>query len=185
MLTITFGSGEARGRAFLALGLLALSVALVSCGGADVYRSEKFASDSPYYRGFDATVAAACGARRSALLSQGYLIKESGETGVKATKQFQPDEDIHSELEVTITCEQRGARAIVYANAVQQRYEVKKSKQSTSLSLSRIGSLSLPGSSAAEELIKTGSETVSDREFYDRFFALVRSLLAPVPSPSR
>lgn len=150
-----------------------------------MYRSEKFEPDSPYQHAFDATVEAACGASRSALLSQGYLIQESSEAAVKANKEFQPKEEIHNDLEVTITCEQRGSQAVVYAAAVQQRYEVKKSRQSTSFSISRIGALSLPGSSATEDLIKTGSETVTDRDFYDRFFALVASLLAPVPRPPR
>ena len=146
---------------------------------------ESFAPDSPYQHVYDATIQAACGASRSALLSQGYLIRESSESSIKANKEFQPREEIHNDLEVTITCEQRGSQAVIYAAAVQQRYEVKKSRQSTSVSLPRIGALSLPGSSATEDLIKTGSETVTDRDFYDRFFALVTSLLAPVPPPPR
>lgn len=182
MLKIRSEDNDRRGKLPLVPGLLAMAVALASCGGG-VYRSERFEPDSPYYRTFDATVETACGASRSALLSQGYLILESSETGIKANKEFQPKEDIHNDLEVTITCEQRGSRAIVYANAVQQRFEVKKSRQSTSLSVPKIGSLSLPGSSTREELIKTGSETVTERNFYDRFFALVASLLAPAPQP--
>jgi hypothetical protein len=167
----------------LMLGLLA--VTLASCSGGRVYRSERFEPDSPYHHAFDATVEAACGASGSALLSQGYLILQSSGTGIKANKEFQPKEEIHNDLEVTITCEQRGTQAIVYANAVQQRYEIKKSRSSTSFSVPRIGSLSLPGSSATEELIKTGSETVTDRDFYGRFFALVARLLGPVPPPPR
>lgn len=185
MLKLRFKDSDAPGKGALALALLTMAVALTSCGGAAVYKSETFESDSPYYRAFDATVDAACGACRSALLSQGYIITERSEAGVKASKQFQPDEDIHNDLDVTITCEQRGARAVVYANAVQQRYEVKKSSQATTLSLSKLGSLSLPGSSVAQELIKTGSETVTDPGFYERFFALVANLLAPVPPQSR
>jgi hypothetical protein len=167
------------------LGMFVFAVTLSSCSGGRVYRSETFAPDSPYHHAFDATPEAACGAGRSALLSQGYVILESSEAHIKANKEFQPKEEIHNDLEVTITCEQHGSQAIVYANAVQQRYEVKKSRQSTSFSLPKIGALSLPGSSATEDLIKTGSETVTERNFYDRFFALVARLLEPVPRSQR
>jgi hypothetical protein len=184
MLNIGSEDNDSMGKRFMLPGLLAMAAALASCGGG-VYRQERFESDSPYYRAFDATVAAACGASRSALLSQGYLILQSSEARVKANKEFQPKEDLHNDLEFTITCEERGSGAIVYASAIQQRYEVRKVPQSASLSVPKIGSLSLPGGSTRDDLIKTGSETVTDRDFYDRFFARVAGVLAPVPQPSR
>lgn len=185
MLKLRFEDNHACDKSSLTPALLTMAIALSSCGGTAVYRSEMFEANSPYYRTYDTTVGNACGASRSALLSQGYLITERSDTSVKANKQFQPDEEIHNNLEVTVTCEQRGVRAVIYANAVQQRYEVKKSSQATSLTLSKLGSLSMPGSSSAEELIKTGSETVTDPDFYERFFALVTNLLAPARPQSR
>ena len=159
--------------------MLAALVALPSCGGPRVYRGEQFDPDSPYQRLFDAMPAAACLAARSALLSQGYLISESGADAVRAHKEFQPDDDTHMDLELTVNCEQRGAQTVMYANAVQERYQLKKSRQTTSISVPGGAGLSLPLGSSTENLIKTGTETVTERAFYDRFFALVKGLLTP------
>ncbi len=165
--------------------IVAALIALPSCGGPRVYRGERFDPESQYQRLFDAAPAVACQAARSVLLSQGYLISQSGPDAVNGHKEFQPEEETHVDLELTINCDPRGARTIMYANAVQERYQLKKSRQTTSISVPGGAGLSLPLGSSTENLIKTGTETVSEREFYERFFALVGKFLAPGSRPTR
>jgi len=166
-------------RASLIASLAAAVIAVASCSGNRVYRTEKFTPDSPYQHLFNASVPAACGAAKSALLGQGYLISESSFEAVRAHKEFQPNDETHVDLMFTIDCQERGTQTVVYANAVQERYQLKKTRQSTSLSVPRIGGLSLPFGTSTEELIKTATETVSDHDFYDRFFTLIEKTLAP------
>ena len=64
---------------------------------------------------------------------------------------------------------------IAYANAVQTQYELKQSASSAGLSVSGVGSLSLPWTSRNDSLVKVGAETVSDPDFYTRFFKLMEN----------
>jgi len=80
--------------------------------------------------------------------------------------------------------------SILFTSALQTIYGVKKIAQSSSLGISALGSISLPLGSTSGELVKTGAETIADKDFYDRFFTLVESYLeqretdAPPASPA-
>ncbi len=92
---------------------------------------------------------------------------------MRGVKVFQPDEDIHMELEFNVVCASTTRGTRVYANAIQTQYELKDSSKSAGLSVSGVGSLSLPWSSRGDTLSKVGAETVSDPRFYTRFFKLM------------
>ncbi|HPR05203.1 MAG TPA: DUF2242 domain-containing protein [Denitromonas sp.] len=165
--------------------LMAASLAgLSACGGPSVYDDERFSSNSPYVAHFDTTSGATCEAARLALLSQGYAIHSAKADAIDAMKTFQPDDDEHLELSFTVVCASGGrGRSTAYANAVETYYELKESASSAGLSVSRLGSISLPWSSSTDSLIKVGAQTVSDPEFYARFFTLMARHAPRTPPP--
>lgn len=150
---------------------------LAACGGVDVYREESFKADSPFKQNYPLPAAKACVAAQLAILSQGYKISLSDNSAIYAQKDFQPDDDINVTIELNVVCKEYQGGSIVFANAVQTKYELKKSRQSTSLGIPSVGSISLPMGKTTESLVKIGGETVSDPLFYRRFFALVSTYL--------
>lgn len=156
---------------------------LYGCGGPDVYRDEAFEPESPFTRKFSVAVQQACEGAQLALLGQGYRIEKKEAAALTAMKNFQPDDEISMTIEFDVTCKEAAGNSRIFANALQTRYALRKSSQSTSLSVAT-GSISLPWSKSADSLVKVGSETISDPEFYARFFALVRTYLGlPNPKP--
>lgn len=170
-------------------GVLATFVlALSGCGGPKVYEDESFAADSAFEASFMSTMDTTCEAARRTLLSQGYSIVAFSSDAVRGVKVFQPDEDIHMELEFNVACASTTRGTLVYANAIQTQYELKDSSKSAGLSVSGVGSLSLPWSSRGDTLSKVGAETVSDPRFYNRFFKLMERhapRFRPAAKPSR
>jgi len=96
---------------------------------------------------------------------------------VRAKKFFQPDRSTQVQLTFSLFCLSEGDGSAVYANVRQMREELKASSASTGLSVTGIGSLSLPFGGNNESLVKVGEETVTDSEFYGRFFALMQSFI--------
>ncbi|MFG6447835.1 DUF2242 domain-containing protein [Roseateles sp. BYS180W] len=149
-------------------------------GKHSVYQQERFQADETFSRLFDAGVAETCEAARRALLSQGYDITEAKPDKIKGVKRFQPEGEVHVEIGFTVVCVPEGSQqrvATAFVSALQDRYVVKKSTNSTSLGVSAIGSISLPTSSSMESLVKVGSETIPAGRFYDRFFSLMQRML--------
>jgi hypothetical protein len=70
----------------------------------------------------------------------------------------------------------------MFANALQDRYALKKSNTSASLGVGVLGSVSMPIGSSDDSMVKVASETVTAAQFYDRYFALVESYL---PKPKK
>ena len=161
---------------------LALSLVLLvaGCGGVDVYRGETFGENSPFKQSYSLPATKACIGAQLAILSQGYKIGLADSSVIYAQKDFQPDDDTNVTIEINVVCKDYLAGSILFANAVQTKYELKKSRQSTSLGIPSVGSISLPMGKTTESLVKIGGETVSDPAFYQRFFALVRSYLGPL-----
>ena len=67
----------------------------------------------------------------------------------------------------------------MFANALQDRYALKKTNNSASLGVGVLGSVSMPIGSSDDSMVKVASETVSSAKFYERFFALVELFLPP------
>jgi hypothetical protein len=112
---------------------------------------------------------------------------------IDASKNFQPASDSHYTVEFHVVCtagDDAANSSVVYANAVQNGYALKKSDTSASVGLSILGSLSLPIRSNSDAMVKISSETIQSGRFYDRFFDLVGRYLqasvrtAPVPGTS-
>ncbi|MBL8447612.1 MAG: DUF2242 domain-containing protein [Zoogloeaceae bacterium] len=138
-----------------------------------VHLVERFDPQSPYQHFFRTNKEAACDAGRRALLSQGYVVERPSADVLQGTKFFQPDPERSTTLQVSLVCTTSGGGAVIYANARELRFALKAGGSSAGLSVAGLGSISLPWGAANENLIKTGEATVTDTDFYQRFFSLV------------
>lgn len=151
-----------------------------------VYQQEQFDVTSAYSRTYPASSSAAtCEAARRALLSQGYLISSAKADMVEGRKNFQHDANTHIQIAFHVVCMpgSNGDGSIAFANALHDRYALKKSATSASVGVGVLGSLSLPIGSTDDALVKVASETITVRDFYDRFFGLLAHYLGTEPEP--
>lgn len=159
--------------------LATLTGLLAACASnpPPAYRSETFQSESPYVSWSTRDPASACEVARRALLSQGYQVDSTHPNSISGEKYFQPTPSHGMTLHITLVCLPSNVGAVIYANALQTRYELKSTPTNTGVSVAGIGSISLPWwSSDKEALIKVGEETIADPEFYHRLFALIDAL---------
>ncbi|CAB3890155.1 hypothetical protein LMG26854_04941 [Achromobacter aegrifaciens] len=179
---------------------LTLSVALVGvlagCSSPKPeFEKEDFTQNNTYSRTVEASNVAACDAGRRALLSQGYNIDKFEGSRVTGHKNFQDENGQHTQIAFNIECASDGSaneRATVFANAVQDRYSIKRTNSSASVGVSVLGQVSMPFGSSDDSLVKTGSQTVARPKFYEGFFQLLQRFLpdaqaaaAPHPPASR
>jgi hypothetical protein len=164
-------------RAVCAAIALAALTACSSSPPQSKYQQEMFDTGvSQYSRAYNASSADACEAARRTLLNQGYVTNATHPDSVDATKDFQPDGDKHFQVEFHVVCvpgEETSDTSIIYANAVQNGFALKKTDTSASVGLSIIGSVSLPIRSNSDEMVKVSSETIQSDKFYGRFFDFV------------
>ena len=171
-------------KSFLAgtLGLALVLAGLPGCASkkAAVYEHENFDDSGTFSRSFPVSEAGSCEAARRALLSQGYIITSSNAGQVNGNKSFQQNSESHLQISFNVTCAPDGGDeqgSIMFANALQDRYALKKSNTSASLGVGVLGSLSMPIGSSDDSMVKVASETVTSAQFYDRYFALVEGFL--------
>ena len=165
----------------------AVVVALVLAGLAGcsskktaIYEHESFDDSGTFSRNYPVTDKTSCEAARCALLSQGYIITSSDPKIISGHKSFQQTGESHLEISFNIVCADDGGsqhHATMFANALQDRYALKKVNNSASLGVGVLGSVSMPIGSTDDSMVKVASETVSSPQFYDRFFTLVEAFL--------
>jgi hypothetical protein len=149
---------------------------------AAIYEHENFADSGTFSRNYPVTDAQSCEAARRALLSQGYIITSSDPKLVSGHKSFQQTGETHMEISFSVVCTDDGSEghhATMFANALQDRYALKKTNNSASLGVGVLGSVSMPIGSSDDSMVKVASETVSSAKFYERFFTLVELFLPP------
>ena len=160
-----------------------LASSLVACGfnrgkEAPPPLGETFGAEDTYSRSYPVAPAAACEAARRALLGQGYVIGKATVDTLEAIKSFQPESDVHTQLNVRATCVPKsGGGSIVFVNAVQDLYSLKTTTKSASVGLSVLGSVSLPIGTSGANLVRVASNTVQNKDFYSRFFQRVKFYL--------
>lgn len=179
-------------RPWLALAAACI-LALAGCGSGSrkpvSYDPESFGSTTTHARTFGATEAQTCEAARRALLSQGYQVKDASSELVTGSKNFQPASEVHVELQFRVVCAKdvhaaKGERSsVAFASALQDRYTLKRVNNSASVGVGVLGSLSLPYSSSEDAMVKVASETVTDEQFYERFYALIERYLVADSGP--
>jgi hypothetical protein len=160
-----------------------LGLALVLAGAAGcsspktaIYEHENFDDSGTFSRDYPVSATASCEAARRALLSQGYIITSSDPKLVVGNKSFQQTGETHMQISFNVVCANDGKgnnHSTMFANALQDRYALKKVNNSASLGVGVLGSVSMPIGSTDDSMVKVASETVSAPKFYERYFALV------------
>jgi hypothetical protein len=163
-------------------GLAVVLAAAAGCSSkkAAIYEHENFDDSGTFSRNYPVTDAQTCEAARRALLSQGYIITSTDPKLVSGHKSFQQTGDEHMEISFSVVCADDGSvghHATMFANALQDRYALKKTNNSASLGVGVLGSVSMPIGSSDDSMVKVASETVSSPKFYERFFTLVELFL--------
>ena len=163
------------------IGLALLLTAAAGCSkDKPIYEHENFDDSGTFSRNYPVTDTASCEAARRALLSQGYIITSSDPKLVSGHKSFQQTGDTHMEISFNVVCADDGSaghHATMFANALQDRYALKKTNNSASLGVGVLGSVSMPIGSSDDSMVKVASETVTSQKFYERFFTLVELFL--------
>ena len=138
--------------------------------------SEAFKADSPFEYWSSREPGGACEIGKRALLSQGYLVDDSKPLAIRGEKYFQPQPDQATKLSISLSCLPSNLGAVVYANALETHFELKSQGTSAGVSVSGLGSISLPWAAAKDVLVKVGEETVTAPDFYRRLFELIKSI---------
>jgi hypothetical protein len=177
-------------RRFLFVSLFLASCTLSGCTSTRSsagLQHEEFGETGVFTRSFPGTEKSACEAARRALLSQGYVITDWKPSILKGRRKYQHDAEVHAEIEFNVVCaaDSKGSNSTtVFANAIRDRYSLKKSNTSASIGVSAIGSVSLPFGSTDDALVKVASETIPTGQFYDQFFDLLERYLDSVKYPN-
>lgn len=149
------------------------------------YQPEAFNSTT-HSRHFAAPAERTCEAARRALLSQGYVVNTAQADQVSGRKYFQPSAEHHVQLEFRVVCAAESGEpdaTVAFVSGLQDQYLVRKVKESASLGVGGIGSLSLPVEGTMDSMVKVSSETVTDSVLYQRLFDLVGNYLASATAP--
>lgn len=161
--------------------LVCVSAILAGCASPKAaFEREDFTQNDVFSRTFPTASTTACDAGRRALLSQGYNIDRFDPARVSGHKNFQGEDGLHTQINFNIDCASDGSanqRATVFANAVQDRYSIKRTTSSASVGVSVLGQVSMPFGSSDDSLVKTASQTVSRPKFYEGFFQLLQRFL--------
>jgi len=165
-------------------GLALVLAAAAGCSSkkAPIYEHENFDDSGTFSRNYPVTDIQSCEAARRALLSQGYIITSADPKLVSGHKSFQQTGETHMEISFSVVCADDGSEghhATMFANALQDRYALKKTNNSASVGVGVLGSVSMPIGSSDDSMVKVASETVSSPKFYERFFTLVELFLPP------
>ncbi|MDO5692692.1 MAG: DUF2242 domain-containing protein [Pseudomonadota bacterium] len=174
----------------LAMGLA--PVVLAGCAGLSQgpapllnFQPESF-NGAAHVRHFAAAPGRSCEAARRALLSQGYVLTATQADQITGRKYFQPTAEHHVQLEFRVVCAPElgdEQAAAVFVSGLKEQYVLRKVKDSASVGVGGIGSLSLPLEGSLDSMVKVASETVTDAALYERFFELVRGYLDRAPRP--
>ena len=145
-----------------------------------IYDHESFDDSGTFSRNYPVSDKVSCEAARRALLSQGYIITSNDPKMISGHKSFQQSGESHLEISFNVVCADDGGsahHATMFANALLDRYALKKVNNSASLGVGVLGSVSMPIGSSDDSMVKVASETVSSPDFYDRYFSLVEAFL--------
>lgn len=161
--------------------VLAFLVALPLAGcnatqPTQAYQTEAFSLETPFQYYSSREPEGACEIGKRALLSQGYQIDSTRALNIQGEKHFQPSLNQVTKLTITLVCLPSSLGAVIYANALETQFALKSSGSSAGVSVSGMGSLSLPWSADKDTLVKMGDVTITAPEFYQRLFELIKTL---------
>jgi len=150
-----------------------LASLLAACGSNPIYRDEKFSDNTPFSKRVKGSGEVVCWSVKRAFLTQGYLLERSSDPViVTGTKDVQSDEDTNETLRMQATCvDNHDGTSSVFATANYEVNKLQRTPQSVTAGVS-LATITLPtGTDRALRL--QSRETVKDKAFYERFYALV------------
>jgi hypothetical protein len=151
----------------------ALAAVLAACGTNPAYQEEKFADKTPYSKRVKGSGEVVCWSAKRAFLTQGYLLERSSDPViVTGTKDVQSDDKTNETLRLQATCvDNHDGTSSVFATA---NYEVSKLQRTPSSVSAGVSLATITVPAGSETSLKLQSrETIKDKAFYDRFYALV------------
>jgi Uncharacterized protein conserved in bacteria (DUF2242) len=152
-----------------------LAVLASSCASRnhDLAR-DSISAQAPFSKTFTGSGDTVCWSVKRALLSQGYMLDRSSESGVlTGTRDFQPTDKLNVSYHLQATCaDNRDGTSIVFVTATREDSQLQKMKQTTSMGIGP-ATLTMP-SGSARVLGTVRRETIKDPSFYSRFFGLVQ-----------
>ncbi len=158
--------------------LILTLILLTACSGPRTYAErEEFHTDSRHSRNFIATAEPVCEAARRVLLRDGYIVEDSANQDLVGAKEFQIEENRHAILRLYVTCGQRASGSTLFVTATEEHFDVKTSRQGTSIGVPLLSPISISSTSEADNQVKTRGETVTDKGFYERFYRGVQQEL--------
>lgn len=161
------------------LVLMLMLLLLSACGGIRTFaENEDFQADPRYRRDFTAAAVQVCDAARRVLKGDGYVVAENagGDHNLVGAKEFPIEENRHAILRVYVTCDQRTSGSTLFVTATEEHFDVKASSESTYIGVP-LTPLSLGSKREIENEVKIRGETVTDRDFYERFYRAVQKEL--------
>ncbi len=87
----------------------------------------------------------------------------------------------HAIVNIHVNCDQRRGGSTLYVTATEEHFDVKSLRQSSSIGFPVVAPIYYGTQSEADAQVKTHGETVSEREFYERFYRAVQRELSPSP----
>jgi len=156
----------------------ALAALLAGCGSNPAYQEEKFADKTPYSKRVKGNGEVVCWSAKRAFLTQGYLLERSSDPViVTGTKDVQSDDKTNETLRLQATCvDNHDGTSSVFATA---NYEVSKLQRTPSTVSAGVSLATITVPAGSETSLRLQSrETIKDKSFYDRFYALVEQYAA-------
>lgn len=135
---------------------------------------ESISSRAPFSKTFAGSGDVVCWSVKRALLSQGYMLDRSADSGVlTGTRDYQPTDKLNVSYRLQTTCaDNKDGTSIVFVTATREDSQLQKMKQTTSMGIGP-ATLTMP-SGSARVLGVIRRETVKDPSFYNTFFTLVQ-----------
>lgn len=150
------------------------------------YAKDSFGGNSPYQKRVSDDPQLACAAAKRTLLGDGYIIEDpSAKTSIKGRKAYRINGDRSTFLEMSVVCLSDPEGSSIFANGLISTYDLKKAASSASIGVAVLGSVSLPIGQSVDSRVKVADETITDPEFYRRFFASVEHRLDWMRSPNQ
>lgn len=141
-----------------------------------VYQTETFAVETPFLYYSSKEPGGACETGKRALLSQGYQVEGEKSLNIRGEKYFLPKPEQATKLTISLVCLPSSLGSAVYASAMETHFELKSRGSSAGVSLSGLGSVSLPWAADKDTLVKMGEVTITDAVFYQRLFELIKTM---------
>lgn len=152
------------------------AAAVVLLAGCASHRPppQQFTADAPFSRTFSGSGDAVCWSVKRALLSQGYMLDRPNDAGVlTGSRDEQPQPKLNVTIRLQTSCaDNRNGTSIVFVTATREDSRLQKMKQSTSMGVGP-ATLTMP-SGSAEVLGTIRRVTITDPNFYNQFFTLVK-----------